>query len=74
MNVIDMIWVKRQKWAAEGNKRPPNAIIMPPKEYLEFQKYLAEIESNSSLPLTFLRDMQIFSSTGTTEIKIGIII
>lgn len=71
MTVIDKLHQKWLEWTADEDNDPPNAIVFPVTDFSEFNLYLAELERNESMPLTWLQNVRVFSSTGTTEIIIG---
>lgn len=71
MSVIDKLHQKWLEWTGDPDNDPPNAIILPIEDFVEFEKYLMELERNESLPLTWLRNVQVISSNGLDGIKIG---
>lgn len=71
MTIIDKLHNKWLEWTSDPDNDPPNAIILPIDDFSDFEKYLAELERNESLPLTWLRNAQVISSRGLSEIKIG---
>jgi hypothetical protein len=71
LTIVDKLHRKWLEWTGDYDNDPPNAIVFPLDDFNEFERYLAELERNESLPLTWLRNIQVFASKGATEIKIG---
>lgn len=67
--IIDKLFKKYQECMKA--KIDPNSIVLPPQDFYDFTTYLNELELNDSRPLKWLENMQVFSSTGATEIKMG---
>lgn len=71
MTIVDKLHQKWLEWTGDEDNDPPNAIVLPMDDFNDFKNYLAELERNESMPLTWLRNITVIVSRLSTEIKIG---
>lgn len=69
--ITEKLHNKYLEWTSDPDNDPPDSLVMNQDDFNEFQSYLAELERNESMPLTWLHNMQVFVSRSVGGIKIG---
>lgn len=69
--IVDRLHKKHLEWTDDPDNDPPTHIVMNVTDFSEFQKYLDELERNESMPLTWLRNIDVIVSKSCTEVKVG---